>query len=173
MNINIFSKKSKNHGILRCVLILSVTLGCILSGFLFMEKFGSNKTLPQPLTEEEIIHYKQCSIFLPDTKERNPIAVNVLAQCTPQEEKIIGDTRYIFYTSDLLPQYIYRCASIREIMETSNGTVYITYMSLDAEQVILTIGSDGIIQRDIYAEKTNIYYVLSELENYKIPNYRH
>lgn len=58
-------------------------------------------------------------------------------------------------------------------METSNGTVYITYMSLDAEQVILTIGSDGIIQRDIYAEKTNIYYVLSELENYKIPNYRH
>lgn len=173
MNINIFSKKSKNHGILRSVLILSVTLGCILIGFLFIEKFGSNKALPQPLTEEEIIHYKQYSIFLPDIKERNPSAVSVLAQCTLQEEKIIGDTRYIFYTSDVLPQYIYQCASIREIMETSSGTVYITYMSLDAEQVILVIGSDGIIQRDIYAEKTDIYYVLSELENYKIPNYRH
>ena len=57
-------------------------------------------------------------------------------------------------------------------MGTDIGTLYITYVSYDAEEVVFTIGNKGIIRKGIYAEETDTYYVLSELENYKILHYR-
>lgn len=173
MNISTFYRNFDRQGFLRGVFILSVAFECILIGMLIAGEFTSNRTFPQSLSAEEVGHYKQYSIVLPNAGGRRPDTANVLAQCTFQEEKIIGDERYKFYTSDVLPQYIYRCSSIREIMETSVGAVYITYISYDAEEVILTIGGGGIIQKDIYAAKTDTYYVFSELKNYKFPHYRH
>lgn len=161
----IFGKKS----FLRGCFILSLAIECM---FILMLIVGEFRTSPQPLSAEEVGRYTQYSILLPNHEECYPDAANVLAQCAFQEEKSIGDRQYKFYTSAVLPQYIYQCDSIREIMETDTGTVYITYVSRDAEEVTLTIGNSGIIRKDIYAEKTDTYYVLSELENYKFPHYR-
>ena len=161
----VFVKKS----FLRGCFILSLVVECVL---ILMLIVGESRTSPQSLSADEVDHYAQYSIFFPNKEDPHFSIDDVLALRTIQDEKSIGDRQYRFYTSDVLPQYICQCDNIREIMGTDIGTLYITYVSYDAEEVVFTIGNKGIIRKGIYAEETDTYYVLSELENYKILHYR-
>ncbi len=166
-------KKTGKRGWGRTIFLLALVVECILIGCLIWGKSVPSRALPRRLSAEEAERYESYSISLPDAGGRAPSAAGVLAYCTFQEEKTVGSARYTFYTSDALPEYIHQCAAILEIMETSEGTVYITYTSQNAERVILTISDSGIIQKDIYAEKTDTYYDLSASGSHKYLHFRH
>lgn len=150
--------------ILRGVLLLLAALECILIGMLLMEAIMANEMEPRPLTDDEAAHYAQYDLALPD-------GTQVLDYCTIQEERSIGGQQYRFYTSDELPQYLYQCREIREILEMREGTLSITYISQDEEHVILTVLDGDILRRDIYAKKTDTFYMISQEESRAVPHF--
>ena len=172
MNISTFYRKRNRRGFLSVGFLRLVAIACILI-VLIAGEVTAHRTDTRPVSAEEAAYYGQYSIVLPNGEGARLDAASVLALCTLQEEVTMGDRRLKLYTSDVLPQYLYQCSSIREIMETSEGTVYITYTSHDDEQVILTVGGDGIMVKTIYVPETDTCYVLSESGNYKYPNFRH
>lgn len=166
-------QKTDRRGWARSIFFLTLAVECILIGCLIWGQSTSNRTLSRPLSQEEAGAYEKDLLSLPDAGGRAPSAAEVLAYCTMQGQKTIDGTRYTLYTSDTLPEYLHQCAAIREIMETAEGTVYITYTSRNAEQVTLTISGSGIMQKDIYAEKADTYYSLSAAGNHKYLYFRH
>lgn len=172
MNISIFCGKRNRRGFLSVGFLRLAAIACILI-VLIAGEVTAHRTDTRPVSAEEAAYYGQYSIVLPNGEGARLDAAGVLALCTLQEEVTMDDRRLKLYTSDVLPQYLYQCSSIREIMETSEGTVYITYTSHDDEQVILTVGGDGIMVKTIYVPETDTCYVLSESGNYKYPNFRH
>lgn len=147
------------------VLLLLAALECVFLGMLLMGNAGANEMKPRPLTDDEAARYGQYTLTLPD-------GAQVLDYCTLQEEKRIGGRQYRLYTSDELPQYLYQCREIREIVETEEGTLYITYTSQDGEGVYLTVLDGDVLYRGIYTEKTDTYYGISQEESYKVTHFR-
>lgn len=159
-----FGKFGKRR-ILCGVLLLLAALECVLIGMLLMENVGANEMKPRPLTDDEAAHYAQFALTLPD-------GAQVLDYCTLQEEKRIGGQLCRLYTSDELPQYLYQCREIREILEMEEGTLCITYTSRDGEAVYLTVLDGDVLYRGIYSEKTDTYYEISQVESYKILHFQ-
>lgn len=146
-----------------CVVLLAA-LECVFLGML-LGKAGAGEMKQRPLTDGEAARYGQYTLTLPD-------GAQVLDYCTFQEEKSIGGRQYRLYTSDELPQYLYQCREIREILETEAGTLYMTYMSQDGEAVYLTVLDGDVLYRGIYTEKTDTYYGISQEESYKVLHFR-
>ena len=159
-----FRKMGKRR-ILCAVLLLLAALECVFLGMLLVGNAGANEMKPRPLTDDEAARYGQYTLTLPD-------GAQVLDYCTVQEEKSIGGRQYRLYTSDELPQYLYQCREIREIVETEAGTLYITYLGQDGEAVYLTVLDGDVLYRGIYTEKTDTYYGISQEESYKVLHFR-
>ena len=151
--------------ILCAVLLLLAALECVFLGMLLMGNAGANEMKPRPLTDDEAARYGQYTLTLPD-------GAQVLDYCTLQEEKRIGEQQCRLYTSDELPQYLYQCRELREILETEAGTLYMTYMSQDGDEVRLTVLDGDVLYRGIYTEKTDTYYGISREESYKVLHFR-
>lgn len=158
-------RKFGKRRILCVVLLLLAALECVFIGMLLMGNAGANEMKPRPLTDDEAARYGQYTLTLPD-------GAQVLDYCTLQEEKSIGGEPYRLYTSDELPQYLYQCREIREILETEAGTLYMTYMSQDGEAVYLTVLDGDVLYKGIYSEKTDTYYEISQEESYKVTHFR-
>ena len=164
-----FYSAPRQKRFLRGGFLLSLVVECAL---ILMLPAGKSETSPQPLSAEEAARYAQYSISLPGKDGCEIDAASVLALCTVQDEQRVGGRLYRSYTSDVLPQYLSQCDRIREITETGAGTVYIGYKTWNEEEVVFTVGSEGILERGIYVETTDTYYSLSESENYKLPHFR-
>lgn len=158
-------RKGGKRRILCGVLLLLAALECVLIGMLLMGNAGANEIKRRPLTDDEAARYAQYTLTLPD-------GVQVLDYCTLLEEKNIGEQQIRLYTSDELPQYLYQCRELREILETEAGTLYMTYTSRDGEAVYLTVLDGDVLYRDIYSEKTDTYYGISQVESYKVLHFR-
>lgn len=158
-------RKGGKRRILCVVLLLLAALECVFIGMLLMGNAGANEMKPRPLTDDEAARYAQYTLTLPDGSQ-------VLDYCTLLEEKNIGGQQYRFYTSDELPQYLYHCRELREILEMEAGTLCITYMSRDGEAVYLTVLDGDVLYRDIYSEKTDTFYEISQEESYKVLHFR-
>ena len=150
--------------ILCVVLLLLAALECVFLGML-LGNAGAGEMKQRPLTDGEAARYGQYTLTLPD-------GAHVLDYCTLQEEKCIGGRQYRLYTSDELPQYLYQCREIREIVETEEGTLYITYTSQDGEEVHLTVLDGQVLHSGIYTEKTDTFYQISQEESYKVTHFR-
>lgn len=159
-----FRKMGKRR-ILCAVLLLLAALECVFLGMLLVGNAGANEMKPRPLTDDEAARYGQYTLTLPD-------GAQVLDYCTLQEEKRIGEQQIRLYTSDELPQYLYQCRELCEVMETEAGTLYMTYMSQDGDEVRLTVLDGDILYRGIYTEKTDTYYGISREESYKVLHFR-
>lgn len=169
MNIKIFRERIKQNK--KIFFVLFIALESILIGILVMRALGPDSLSPRALSKKEIEYYNQYSVSLPNVAGDDPCAAEVLAHCVYQEYKIIGGELYTLYTSDTLSHFLYRCNNILEI-SGYQGIVYITYTSLDADEVTLTIGDRGVVQKSIYSEETDTFYALSKSENYKYIHFR-
>ena len=158
-------RKFGKRRILCGVLLLLAALECVFLGLLLLGNAGANEMKPRPLTDDEAAYYAQYTLTLPD-------GAQVLDYCTLQEEKSIGGRQYRLYTSDELPQYLYQCRELREIVETEAGTLYITYTSQDGEEVHLTVLDGQVLHSGIYTEKTDTFYQISQEESYKVTHFR-
>ena len=159
-----FRKMGKRR-ILCVVLLLLAALECVFLGMLLLGNAGANEMKPRPSTDDEAAYYAQYTLTLPD-------GAQVLDYCTLQAKKSIGEQQIRLYTSDELPQYLYQCRELREILETEAGTLYITYTGRDGEVVYLTVLDGNVLYRDIYSEKTDTFYELSQAESYKVLHFR-
>ena len=158
-------RKGGKRRILCGVLLLLAALECVFIGMLLMGNAGANEMKRRPLTDDEAARYAQYTLTLPD-------GVQVLDYCTLLEEKNIGEQQIRLYTSDELPQYLYQCREIRNILETEAGTLYITYLGQDGEAVYLTVLDGDVLYKGIYSEKTDTYYGISQEESYKVTHFR-
>lgn len=153
----------------RALFLAALVVECILVGMLIYGKITSDRLISLPLFAEEAARYEAYRLTLPDVEGRDPTVGEVLAYCSPTGTDGIG-TRY---SSEVLPQYLYKCATLRDVSDAANGEVlYITYMTQDAERVDITLTDHGT-SGGIYAEKTDTYYELSERGSRKYPNFRH
>lgn len=73
------------------------------------------------------------------------------------EEKEIGSNVHKIYTSDVLPEYLYRCHEITEIT-TLNETLYISYNAEDEDMVILAYSDEGLTELAVYDHQTDTLY---------------
>lgn len=158
----------------RGLFLAALVVECILAGCLIQGIAASDSQVRRMLTDEELSHYAQYEIALPDVQGRAPRAEEVLANCTPQEEKTVGNTRYRPYTSDVLPEYLYNCDTLLEITEyTGQDLVYVSYESQDGERVLFALNSGGVRYKEVYAEKTDTYYFFDDANAYKDLHFRH
>lgn len=152
----------------RVLFLAALVVECILVGMLIYRAATSGRLISQPLSAEEAARYEAYRITLPDVEGRDPTIDEVLAYCTPKGTDDIG-TRY---SSEVLPQYLYKCAALRDVSDAADGEVlYITYTTQDAERVDIIL-TDHEMSGSVYAEKTDTYYELSQEESCKYPNFR-
>lgn len=154
----------------RALFLAALVVECILVGMLIYGKITSDRLISLPLSAEETARYAAYRITLPDVEDRDPTVGEVLAYCTPAGTDRIGGTRY---SSEALPQYLYKCAALRDVSDAADGELlYITYTTQDAERVDIIL-TDHEMSSSIYAEKTDTYYELSRDGSRKYPNFRH
>ena len=117
----------------RVLFLAALVVECILVGMLIYGKITSDWLISLPLSAEETARYAAYRITLPDVEDRDPTVGEVLAYCTPAGTDRIGGTRY---SSEALPQYLYKCAALRDVSDAADGEfLYITYTTQDAERV--------------------------------------
>lgn len=153
----------------RALFLAALVVECILVGMLIYGKITSDRLIALPLSAEEAARYETYRLLaLPDVEGRNPTISEVLAYCTPTGT-YRNETRY---SSEVLPQYLYKCATLRDVSDAANGDIlYICYTTQDAERVDIALSDYGM-SGFIYAEKTDTYYEFSESGSRKYPNFR-
>ena len=81
----------------------------------------------------------------------------LLNLCSYLEEKEIGNNIHKVYTSDVLPDYLYRCQELSEIAML-NETLYLTYYAEDEDMVILAYSDEGLTEMAVYDKQTDTLY---------------
>lgn len=129
-------------------------------------------TETKSLTSAEISKYNQYNITTPYSMHQEPSVSDILNMSRLIDTKNLCDLSVNIYSSSLLPTYLYACSDVIEILEVE-GSVYITYRTVDNETVYLTFTNEGLVEQIVYDSLNDTVYMLSDEENTKIVNFRY
>ena len=124
------------------------------------------------LTSAEVSKYSQYNVTIPHSIPRGLSVSDILSESTLIDTKDLCGFNVKIYTSSLLPMYLYECSDVIEILEVE-GSVYITYQTIDSETVYLTFTNEGLVCQIVYDPFNDTAYILSDEENTKIVNFRY
>lgn len=138
--------------------LIGMVVACLAITFGYMLL---NPTTDRPATAEEIAESRNYVIDwtrIPGWEAGMTEKEFLLNLCSFSGEQTIGDTVHTRYTSDVLPEYLYRCGEITEIVERQ-GYLYISYLAEDGDQIILAYSDDGIYEVCVYdAESDTLFH---------------
>lgn len=96
---------------------------------------------------------------------------SILGLCEEKNRVVVANNNITVFEPTLLAQYITQCEEITDI-SLSNGKLYIFYIGLNEEHVILCYNENGMCERNIYDEKTDLAILTSAGQAYLYKDFR-
>lgn len=137
--------------------LLTVVVAC-LAVIVIYAMF--NRTTRRDPTAEEIAAHAPYAVdwtTIPGWEDGMTEKEFILNLCSYLEEKEIGNNLHKVYTSDVLPEYLYRCHDLSEIT-VMDDTLYLTYYAEDEDMVILAYRDTGLTELAVYDKQSDALY---------------
>jgi len=151
-----------------CLIVLVVSL---LIPVVYM---ATNRSTSRDATEAEIAAHQTYAVdwsAVPGWEEGMTEKEFLLNLSSFQEEKEIGSNIHQVYSSDVLGEYLYRCAELAEIT-LMNDTLYLTYYCEDKDMVILAYNDQGLNEMAVHDDETDTLYHMIDGSSVVWSNFR-
>lgn len=121
------------------------------------------------LSKAEMAEYNIYNLSLPSDLKTKGVSDeeitkdSILRYCTEVSIDNIDGYEITTYESDVLANYLYNCESIIDIAEM-NGSLYVTYLTSDNENVVLNYNEEGLLDKCVYENETGKSIYISDEE---------